>query len=367
MRAQIDSAHIQEAIKIIQRLAPPTSGNVNIQLKDKKLMLRTQSDTAQCDLIIPGTVKGDDAFFAVPLETLRDATKGRNEIDMAFDKQMLNVSSGKYKVSMATVDAVLLEGEEQQQEEEKKDSKEAKWKVPQEHAQWLKEAVAQVSLKDTPLTQTFMPLSVRLTNKKAFVACHDTHRMSFVTSKDVTGDIEFTLPLATISAVLDIFHVAPFTMTMTKSMLKVKNKVAEVRLSLPYSEDTEHFSIDEVMSIAKHTAATDGSLIEIDRDDTIKFIDSAKAISSKERSELHCEVEKGQVTFKVRTANGSAREQFKAATKKKGQFKIDLEYFDEAVRKSKSLSFKLVTDEFVMFNTSASASLVVSLNQESGE
>jgi hypothetical protein len=364
MEAVVDSDFIQEAIKIISRLAPPTSGNINIKLENKNIRFLTQSDRAQCNLLIPGKVKGNDCFFAVPLDALREATKGRGEVDLIYAKQMLNVSQGKYKVSMATVDAIMLTDEEG---EKQKSEKPAKWKVPEDHGKWLKDAVNQVALKPTALTQTFMPLSVKLTSKKAFVACHDTHRMSFASSKDVTGDIEFTLPLETLQSVLEVFHVAPFTMELTKSEVKITNKVAEVQLALPYVDEGEHLSIEDVMQIAKHTSSTDGNVIELDKDVTLKFLDSTRAIASKERPEMNCELDKGSVTLRVRTANGSAKESFKAVSKKKGKFNIDLEYFDEAARKAKTLSFKLVADEFVMFNTSPNSSIVVSLNQESGE
>ncbi|QRE00289.1 hypothetical protein [Burkholderia phage BCSR5] len=361
MKCKLESDLIQDALRVIQRLAPPTSGNVNIHSEGKKLYLKSQSETAQCDIQVPCEVKGD-ALFAVPLDSLVTATKGRKELEVEFNKQMLNIQSGKLKVQLATVDAIVLEDEQDAKKEKGKS-----WKVDAEQAAWLKAAVAQAALKPTALLQTFMPLSVRLTDKKAFVACYDTHHMSFVTSKELKGDLDFTLPLDTMTAVLDVFHRSAFKLEVSGAEVKISNKLASVILQLPVVEGGETLSIEDVIQIEKQAAKVDGTMIELDKGAVTAYLDSVRAIVAKERAELLCSTEKGKVKFKVATANGSASESMKAAVKKAQEFKVDLEYFDEAVRKSRAVGFKLVENEFLLFSTGPGCSLVVSLNQESSE
>jgi DNA polymerase III sliding clamp (beta) subunit (PCNA family) len=356
MKATIESDLIQEALRVVLRLAPPITGNVTLESDGAKLVLKSASDLARCSVVIPGDVKGE-AFFAIPPESLRDATKGRKELLLDFSKSMLNVKSGKYSTNLATVDAIKAD------EDGESKAKAQTWKLSAEQASWLKSAVSTISLRPGA-SEKVLPISVKLTSKAAFVACYDTNHMSFINSKEVQGDLDVTLPLDTFSAVLDVFNKVQCTMQVSETTLKVKNKLVEVSLALPSRENEEVIEMDAVIQQAKEALATKGKDIEVAKSDVTAFLDNARSVASKERSELTATTEPGKLNLTVTTTNGSSKVSIKANTKASTKFKIDFEFFDEAVRKgADNLVFKLVTDSFLMVSGKESHS-VIALNQD---
>src|ERR1700684_4337258 len=151
MNVTLDAAIIQEALRGALRLSPPVSGNVTLSSDGARLTMHSTAELSRCSIVLPCEVTGK-AFFAIGTESLRDATKGHEQLTMTYDKTMLNIKSGRYSASLTTVDAIAME----EQKEEKGDS----WKLSVEQAQWLKSAVSTVSLKPTANVTAFMPISV---------------------------------------------------------------------------------------------------------------------------------------------------------------------------------------------------------------
>jgi hypothetical protein len=360
MNATIDTEILQEAIRVSLRLSPPVTGNVTLHSDGKNLHLHSAAELSRCSVLIPCAVTGK-ALFAIPTDSLAAASKGHASLEMAYDKTMLNMKGGRYKASLTTVDALQVEESDAAEE-----AKGQSWDLTVDQLQWLKSAVAAVALKPTQNITTFMPVSVKLTSKSAFVACYDQQHMAFINSKEVNGDMELTLPIETLTAVLDTFNKLACTMTVTNSSLIVKNKLVNVSLALPEVNDDAALSPDLVLEKAKEASRADGLAIELDKKDVSAFLDNCRSVATKERPELSVVTEPGKVRFEVATTNGIVKTYMKCSIKKAVKFKIDYEFFDEAVRKcGDQVLMKLVADSFLMFKTKGT-SLLVALNQDEG-
>lgn len=353
MNFKIDSASIQEALRIVARLAPSESGNVTISSTGKKVFLHSSSETNRCSVNMPAEVSGKEGTFALALSALRDATKGRKDLEIEYSKTMCKIKSGSYRAELATVDALEIEeGEEDKGEV---------LKFTVEQASWLKQAVAAVALKPVALLATFMPLAIKLTDKGAVVCCYDADHMAFSRSKEVTGDMEIKLPLETCVAVLDAFGANPFTLELGRASMSVSNKLVKVVLSLPQEEEGE-LQIKDVLDMIKSTGKAEGQSLQALKADVLTFLDNSRAVATKERSELKIKVEDQKMRLEVVTVQGTARTSFKTKAKN-CEFAIDFEFFDEAVRKAPDqLDIKLVKDEFIAVNLKTST-VVLSLNQ----
>lgn len=354
MQISIDSDIIQEAIRVALRLSPPITGNLTLEGRDSKLYLHSSADLSRCSILLPCTIKGK-GIFAIPVDALKDATKGRKDVEMVYDKTMLKIKSGRYSVSLTTVDAIDPDAEPIPEG--------TKWKLTVDQVQWLKTAVANTALKPNANMTAFMPVSVKITSKSAFVSCFDENHMMFTNSREITGALDVTLPLEVLTAVLDVFNKVECEMTVTKSALYVHNKIVDVMLALPDTED-DAVETSMVVQKARESLKVDGKAIDIDKKQVTAFLDNARSVQTKERSELHVVSEPGSVTLVVKTTNGTARNKMKAATTAKTDFKIDFEYFEEAARKSAdTVSFKFA-DSFLVFRC-ANAHSLIALNQES--
>lgn len=359
MQAKIDTDILQEAIRVILRLSPPVSGNVTINSDGRSLWLHSAAELSRCSVLIPCTVTGK-ALFAIPTQSLADASKGHATLDMVYDKTMLTLKGGRYKASLTTVDALQIEENDTAEEEKGK-----KWKVTVDQLQWLKSAVSAVALKPTQNVTTFMPVSVKLTSKSAFVSCYDEQHMAFTSSKEITGDLELLLPIETLNNVLDAFSKVSCVMIVTASSLIVRNKLVSVVLALPEIENENTIrDPEQVRETAREAMKADGTGIELDKKALSGFLDNCRAVATKERPELMVATKQGKIRFEVKTTNGVVNTIMPSGIQKSVRFKIDFEFFDEAVRKcSDQVVFKLVDDSFLTFKTK-NTNLLVALNQD---
>ncbi len=354
MNFSCEADALQEAIRIILRLAPPISGNVVVESTGKKVFIHSNSETSRCSINIPAEAE-KPGTFALAIAALRDATKGRKTLSVVYSKTLCKITSGAYSCELATVDAL-----EPDNSDDEKIGKPVKLDADQ--ITWLRQALSNVMLKPTALLATYMPVSIKLTEKGAFVACYDTNHMAFIGSNEITGDMNVKLPIDMLASVLDAFQKTTFKLETSVSNLYVTNQLVKVVLSLPQVEDNE-LTIEEVIEAAKGTKNAKGQEIEIDKDALVAFLDNARAVATKERSELKIDIDVGKLRFDVTTANGSIKAVVKASSTKKGMALIDFEFMDEAVRKSgPAVIFKFVNDEFLAFKLKE-GSLVVSLNQ----
>lgn len=353
MNFKIEAAAIQEALRVIGRLAAPDSGNVTVSSNGKKVFIHSSSETSRCSINVPASVEGKAGTFAISMNALRDATKGRKELEIEYAKTMCRIKSGAYRCELATVDALEIEASDEERG--------TKLEFSGEQAAWVKSAVATVALKPTALLSSFMPVGLKLTNKGAFVACYDVNHLAFLNSDEIKGDMEFKLPLDTLTAVLDAFGGAPFVLELGKASVQVANKLVKVNLSLPQEEENE-LQLSDVIETAKAAKKAEGQTLVIPKDEFIAFLDNSRAIATKERSEIKISVADGKLKMEVTTVQGSAKASLKVKSKS-CDFSIDFEYLDEAVRKAgTNVEMKLVKDEFLSVQLKDST-IILSLNQ----
>ncbi len=345
---------INEALRVIARLSPPDSGNVTIQSNGKKVWLHSSNETSKASIQIPTQeVDGKGEVYAVSIQSLMQAVKGRKELELTFSKALCHIKSSGYKAELSTVDALELESAD-----EKRDTV---IDISAEQAQFLKAAASTVALKSNDLTNNYMPLAIKITKKGAFVCCYDNDHLAFVNSSEITGDLEMKMPLETMLSVLDCFAGAAFKMELGKSTMLISNKMNKVMMALPQSEEGE-LTVAEVLETARAANKAEGKPLVLEKQDLINFLDNSRSVATKERSELALQVEDGKCKIAVQTVQGSTKASLKTQAKKM-QFKIDFEYFDEAVRKTgEQVEIKVVGDEFVAFKL-AKSTIVVSMNQ----
>lgn len=361
MKAKIQTEVLNNAFKVIGRLAPPNSSNLIVDCDGKQLILRSQADGAECSVIIPcEELKSKKELFAIPFDSLRTAVRGRQTVEITFDKQVLKVKAGSFSAELNTIEALKPESIEEENKEKPK-----KWKVDAEQATWLSAAARAVALQANALVGEFMPFSVRLDSKRAFVACYDKHHFAYLQSKEVTGDLDLTVPIDTIQAILEVFQGASFVIESTSSALVVRNKTVNARIAVP-EIDKDSITLDDVMVVAKEATKVNGVEVSLPTDELRNFLDASKAVAVKERAELRASGEDKKLKMVVQTLSGSAKETIKSpGLKKKTAFNVDYTYFEEAVKKlsGETITFKSVKSEFLLFN-SDNLYVMVSTNQQ---
>lgn len=350
----VESVAIHEALRVALRMAPPTSGVITLRVHEKKFQLLSYSELNQCQITIPATTKGEGEF-GISVEALRDATRGREELEMAYKNTVLKITTKGYAAELATVDAIAIDAGAQEKAS-------AKLKISKEQAHWLKGAVSAAALKPTAVISSYMPLGVQLTSKGAFVSCFDTNHMSFLSSKEITGDAKFVIPLDTMQGILDTLGATNFNIELGESHLQVSNKLTVIRVALPHVEE-QGPSLDDVVGKAKVLAKSEGKLLVLPTDKFIAFLENSKAVAMKERGEVQLRSDNGKTSVSVTTVNGTVKAVLPGKGKGKIEFNIDYEYLDELVRKSGESVELMVIDQSLVLSKTPKVNLVVAFNQ----
>jgi len=348
---KVELTSLVDSLSVVTKTAPPTSGNITFSVAKGKLKLISVADLSRCFVIVPCEVQGEGEF-ALPLQAVNDAIKGRASLSMTYDKTMLTIKSGNYKAELATVDVIPLD-----EMEDEKDVQE--WKVTIEQGNWLVKALRSVSLRPTALLSPWMPVGVKLDDKYAFVACYDTQRLSWVSSKEIKGNLEILLPIDTMQSLMDVFSKTNFVIAQGKANIKVKNKLYEVILSIPTADDLP--TLKDVQGKIKEAMKVSASTFVTAKESIASFLDNAKAVIGKDRAEINVSGKGTSIEFLVKTGQGQVKNVIKGTGK--GDFKIDYEYLQEVLTKADAEVVLNVVEEAFLSVKLASSTAIIALNQ----
>lgn len=344
MKITIDAASLAKALDTMQKLAPPTNGVVNVSSDGKRLTMHSASETSQCSLKVPAeSVSGPAANFAIPLTGLRDATKGHQSLSLSLANASLTIKAKGYQATLATVDSVPIDVTEPAETKT--------WEVGAVVSDWLSSAVKAVALKPTTLLSTWIPLGIKI-GKRAFVACYDGQRVSWVSSQEVSGSFECVAPADTMGTLLEVFKGQALKIQTGAGYLKVVTKLASVTVVTPIDEDIPQLSA--VMAKVSEASKADGDMRVVGKASLTQFFENARSVVTKERAEI---IATG--TMKVKSDIGEVQSKINAGT-----FKVDYDFFVEAVGKVSGgeVNLKIVEGAFLSIGTEA-GSVIVAQNQ----
>lgn len=355
MRVKTDASILLNQLTIISKLVNPTSGNVSLQVKDSNLYLFSVNDMATFQSVVPSDIVEGEASFGVSIEGLKTLLRKRSKVELQYINTMLVVSEKGYRAQLATVDPV----EQQALAERNVDKlKGKKWKLSADQSKWLNTSVNEVNLKVVEALSPFMPITVKITDKGAFIACYDNNHMSFIRSKEMTGDLDVTMPASTFAPVLEAFAGSNLMMEVCESALVLKNKVLKISMSLP-NVDT-YIPVTELLKLANQSLASDHQLLTLNRETLIDFMDSCKAVATKERSELKVKASGKKVVLTVGTIAGNINQNLSLAKAINLEFSLDFSYFQEAVTKSigEELEIRVIKDSSLIVGAKNGYSII---------
>jgi DNA polymerase III sliding clamp (beta) subunit (PCNA family) len=350
MKIELELEALQNTLEMVSKLAPPTSGSLTFSSNGNRLTAISSSDLSRIKTVLPCKVEGEGEF-AIPIQALKDAVKGRAKLSLEYRNAVLSVQSGRYKADLATVDVIPLD---ELDTEESKD-----WTLGVEQANWLKKALRDVSLRPTSLLSTWMPAGIKITPKSGFVACYDTQHMSWTSTKEISGEFECVMPIETMINIVDVFGKAQFTICQMRNRVEVKTKLTSVILNLPTTDELP--PLQDVQNKIKEASKIEGKTFQFKKEMISTFMDNAKAVIGKERAELIVEKNDKGIEASIRTGQGQVKAQI--AGKGEGQFKIDYEYFSESLSKCEEVVTINVVEDAFMSMKLKNNSVIIALNQ----
>ena len=262
MKIKVQGSVLSNILKNISRIAPPLNNALTLKVEKNKFSLIAINEVARCFYSVPTESIEGEGSVCVSIEALKSAIAGRKELTLYEQEGVLKIVSGNFKINLATQEIISYEFEEEE------NVKTQSWQVTTEQASWLKQAVTNVALTPTAIMEN-PPLVVKLSNKNAFVCCYSSDHLAFALTKEITGNLELSIPCETFMNVLEVFSKQNFTLSKSDTKLTVSNELCEVSVSLPSQEylpsqiiiDKEECEMDadEIMMLALDAGAEDFS------------------------------------------------------------------------------------------------------------
>lgn len=329
MRVVTDAGMLLKQLGVLTKLVTSASGNVSLVIDGTNLKLFSLNELANFQSIVPCDVVEGEAEFAVNVEAFKTLLRNRNKVELQYISTMLVVSEKGYKAELPTTDAVESISYRNMVNQKVKNGK--TWKVTAEQGKWLKNTTDEVNLKVVEALSPFMPILVKLTDKGAFVACYDNNHMAFVRSNDMQGNVDFTMPAATLTNVLQAFYGSSYVIEVGEQMMQVRSKLLKVGMNLPNADS--YLPVEELLNLASKTLKTKKDQLELDKQQLTDFLNSCKAVATKERSELKVKATGKRVQLLVRTIAGNVTQNLQLKTPCECEFSLDFLYMEEAVSK----------------------------------
>lgn len=343
---------LQDAMKIATGIAPPMTGNIIFDgAQSGKLAITSIGESNRCHLVLPCKSEGDDVF-SLPIQTAIAATKGRAQIEMTFDKSVLTIKSGKYKTVAATVDVVRepplpmkgLEGT----------------RVEPEQSAWLLAACKDVLINpDKVLGQKLNHVSFQLTGEGAFIASYDGERMAYAMTSEVTGNMEFTIPLPTLKSVLETFGQSVFRMAAKSGVLYVWNAIGFATIALIAPQFT--LPIETIMGRVEESRAKPLAKFRLDLSEAKAFLDNARSVAREGvKNSIHIQVGRSTTTLKLNSSFGSSEIELNSKATGAASIDIDMSYLQEFM--GKKFDDVCVFDRYIA-GYDEDSGMIIALNQ----
>lgn len=325
LKVAISGDTLQDAMKIATNIAPPMTGNLIFDgSQPGKLAITSIGESTRCHLTLPCRTEGDD-IFSLPVQTAMASTKGRAEVQLLFDKSVLTVKSGKYKTVAATVDVVRepplpmkgLDGV----------------RFEPEQSAWLLQACKDVLINpDKVLGQKISHVNFQLTDEGAFIASYDGERMAYAMTSEVTGNMEFTIPLHTLKAVLETFGQSVFKLSVREGVLYVWNAIGFATLALIAPQFT--IPMEAVMGRVEESRAKPKAKFQLDISEAKAFFENAKSVAREGvKNSIHITVGRTTTKLELKSSFGSSEIELESKSTGAAEMDIDMSYLQEFMNK----------------------------------
>lgn len=341
MKVKTSGQALAKQFSIVNKLASPLTGYINFKCDGKNLYLYSSNDVATYKSIIPCDSVDGEAEFSVAYDSLKTALGKRDTVTLSYINNTLVITSGSYKAELPTSDFISMV-----EPDKLTDYKE--WEMDSDQNKWLISACSEVSLSNVDALSPFMPLTIRMNDKGTFIACYDNNRMSFIRTAKVKGNLDVVMPCDILLSVFSAFSGMQYKMRVTDSSLVIKSKLATVTLSLPTSDS--YIDIKKLIELSTNVLKSNTSDMVISYNDLNDFMNSCRAVSAKERSELKVETKGKKMKLTVKTMNGAINQILDMQKPVTASFSLDMLYFAEAVGKTVSdeLTIKLIQDTSIV-------------------
>lgn len=356
--AAVSSDALRDAISNVYKLAAPYTGNVNVTINKKEIVIESRAELSIVFVKVPVLVDessiDEPVHFGVMLDQLKSAIGSRKgNISIIYENVSLKIYAKSYHSELTTVDYV---------DYDKPIEKDAKTTIISKvQSTWLKSVTSAVALKPS-LIAPIMPVTIHIDDNGITVACYSRDHVVFVKDDSIKGSLDFSVPVEAFAAIFSCFGNSDFKLSSTSNYIKAENSLCTVYTSFPST--AAYLSIDVLLPRLNAFLNSDGIEFKISYKEALEFFTNLKAVATAERPEIIIKSNSSKTVLSCTSALGTIK-YVCAGTASDISIKLDAEYFKEAISKTNKdeVIIKCCQDNgFVLIPLKNNAYSVIALN-----
>lgn len=352
MEFNVEGSTLVRCVDDLLRLAVPATGNLVFDISNGKLEIASLGFNSAATIKVPASGVKGEMKLGIQAVALRAAITKTNDYLFVMKDGVLTMKSKKSVTSLPTFEVA------EQPPFELENAK--KTKITAQQASWITQAIKATDSKTNHTKLAWIPIGIRLTEKGAFVSCYEMSKLSWTTTKEVTGDATIILPREVASAVASVFDNEKFTILTSPGAVRIENPRVIYEASVPTSEGSVPF--EEVYK--KHLSVGKEKSVKllIIKSDIQEFLNTTKAVTMNSRGELQLKGDGTKMLMSVSGNEGSTKTTVKAKSSAAFQIKIDLELFAASAAKAPEEWELGVGEVFLKSNEQGDVVTLIGLN-----
>jgi hypothetical protein len=290
--------------------------------------------------------KSDNKKFAIEPQPILSAISNRKNVQLRLDESMVTVLAKGHKAELVTTAA---DAERVLPEEIKNGDN--SMKIPHELIEFIRMNIDAIELKPTLETYSYMPVAVKVTEKGTIMVCYDNWHMAYVTTKKITGDIQFCLPVNSLSLLAKEFRGKSYKVNLTESALYAYNDSFELALPLPQQDAQNIIPADQAFELAKTIRQQEGVTVLLAAED-VKTLSTNMEAVYKKGEQVDFEVDKTECKVMLKSTHGKVTSTARCRSSKKISFRTGFGFLRDILSKvgGEKLEVQVVPEKMMFFN-----------------
>lgn len=349
MQFNLDSEILEGAIKTVVKVAGPGAGGLIHfrQINENFMRISSVNKGTGAAVIIPSKItnKEGEKKFAIEPGTVMSAITKTKTVSIDVRESTILVSGQRHKLEL-----VITAGEAEPvlpDDVKKGDS----IKLSSEVIEFLRSNISDIELKPTLETFSYMPVSVKVTEKGTAMVCYDNWHMAFAVSKKVTGNLNFTLPATSLSLLVNEFKGKQYRVVLTESTLYAFNDSFELSLPLPQVDAQNVLPAEEAFQIAGQVRKQQGVQVLLAVEDVQALAANMEAVYKK-GEHVTFNIEKDKCEMLLKSTHGKIKATARCKAQKAVKCKVGFVYLRDTLSKvsGRKLEMVVVPDRMMFFN-----------------
>lgn len=299
MKVKLDGEVLSSYIKSIQKMVQATT--ISVEVGKNFASVIGVGNGNSCSMSIPCEVldKKGEAAFSIDANVLLTSVAKRKELSFAITDSAVKVTSGKYEAELLChqYEKIVVIPEEAKADKS--------LKLKDKFLQSLRVNLPKVELKPLLSLYDYIPIGVKATKEGTFVACFDAYQSAFYFDKELTGNLEFTLPSNIFMTIAREIKDQDYALIITDSTVYAYNDNFELAMGL-VQQDGQQVTLDDMLGLyAGIKKEKGGQRLQMKAEGVKGLLSNAKAVYEKDstftfetegkKCKLHLQSSYGQI------------------------------------------------------------------------